>query len=189
MVSAMRRLLIDGYSPRAAVSFAHDVQVAGPQRLEAADHRDHRVVAAAAHDLVVELAADLGELAPSSMCSAIESLISLELRDEVVRAVRPLRGQRCAHRVEFLQRGAEVGERHGVALQQQAEHVGRTGLGGRVHHGAAAVAAPDRHQALGLEDSQGFPQRHQADVELLDEDFLPRQQVAVGQFAVDDLTA
>ena len=55
--------------------------------------------------------------------------------------------------------------------------------------GAAAVAAAHRDQALGLQDSQRFPQRHQADVELLDEHLLARQQVTVGQFAVDDLTA
>ena len=112
-----------------------------------------------------------------------------ELRDERLRAVGALRGQRGAHRVEFLQCGCEIGKRHGVALQQQADHVGRARLGGRVHDGPSAVAAADRHQTLGLEDSQGFPQRHQADVELLDEHFLARQQVAVGQLAVDDLTA
>src|SRR5258705_13804661 len=37
------------------------LQVAAPQRLKAANHRDHRVVAAAADNLIVELAADLGE--------------------------------------------------------------------------------------------------------------------------------
>ena len=56
-----------------------------------------------------------------------------------------------------------------------------------MYDGAAAIAAAHGHQALGLEDSQCFPQRHQADVELLDEHLLARQQVAVGQFAVDDL--
>ena len=107
----------------------------------------------------------------------------------VVAAVGAPRRERRAHRLELLQRGAQIGQRHRVALQQQSEHVGRAGLGGRVHHGATPVAAPDRHQALGLEDSQGFPQRHQADVELLDEHFLARQQVTVGQLAVDDLPA
>ncbi len=58
-----------------------------------------------------------------------------------------------------------------------------------MHHGAATVATADRDQALGFEDPQGFPQRNQADVELLDQNLLARQQVAIGQFAVDDLTA
>ena len=58
-----------------------------------------------------------------------------------------------------------------------------------MHDGSTAVAAAHRHQTLGLEDSQGFPQRHQAHAELLDEHLLARQQVAVGQFAVDDLPA
>jgi hypothetical protein len=58
-----------------------------------------------------------------------------------------------------------------------------------VHDGTAAVAAPHRHQTLGFEDPQGFPQRHQAHPELLDEDLLARQQVTVGEFAVDDLPA
>src|SRR6188472_1572416 len=56
-----------------------------------------------------------------------------------------------------------------------------------MHNGAATVAAAHRNQALGLENPQCLPQRHQADVELLDEDFLARQQVAVRQLAVDDL--
>jgi hypothetical protein len=58
-----------------------------------------------------------------------------------------------------------------------------------VHHRATTVAAPDRKQPFGFEDPQRFPQGHQADVELLDEDFLPGEQVAVGQFSVDDLPA
>ena len=58
-----------------------------------------------------------------------------------------------------------------------------------MHDSAAAVAAADRYQALGFENSQGFPQGHQADSELLDEHFLTRQQITVGQLAVDDLPA
>src|SRR5262249_25476009 len=54
---------------------------------------------------------------------------------------------------------------------------------------AATVAAPDRDQALRLQDPQRFPQRDQADVELFDQHLLARQQVAVGEFAVDDLAA
>ena len=50
-----------------------------------------------------------------------------------------------------------------------------------------AVAAAHGQQALCLEDSQGLPQRDQADVELLDEHFLARQQIAVGELALDDL--
>ena len=123
------------------------------------------------------------------MCSAIDALISLSLGTSVIAAVGASRGEGRAHRLEFLQCGAEIGERHGVALQQQSEHVGRAGLRGRVHDGATAVAAADRHQTLGFEDPQGFPQRHQADVELLDEHLLARQQVTVGEFTVDDLPA
>ena len=107
----------------------------------------------------------------------------------VFAAVGPACGERRTHRLEFLQRRAEIRQWHGVALQQQPEHVGGARLGRRVHHGAAAVAAADRDQALGFQDPQGFPQRHQADVELLDEHLLARQQVAIGQFAVDDLPA
>ena len=58
-----------------------------------------------------------------------------------------------------------------------------------MHDRAAAVAAPDRHQALGLQDPQRLAQRDQADVELFDQHLLARQQIAVGQFAVDDLPA
>jgi hypothetical protein len=58
-----------------------------------------------------------------------------------------------------------------------------------VHDGAAAVAPPNRDQSLGFQDSQRFPQRDQADVELFDEHFLARQEIAVGKFAVDDLAA
>ena len=58
-----------------------------------------------------------------------------------------------------------------------------------MHDGATAVAAAHRHQTLGLEDSQRFPQRYQADAELLDEHLLAWQQVTVGKFAVDDLPA
>ena len=56
-----------------------------------------------------------------------------------------------------------------------------------MHDGAAAVAPPDRDQSLGFQDPQRFPQGNQADVELLDEHLLARQQIAVGEFAVDDL--
>jgi len=56
-----------------------------------------------------------------------------------------------------------------------------------VHNGTAPVAAPDRDQPFGLQDSQCLPQRDEADIELLDEQFLAGQQIAVGQFAVDDL--
>ena len=40
---------------------------------------------------------------------------------------------------------------------------------------------------FGLQDSQRLSQRDEADIELLDEHFLAGQQIAVGQFAVDDL--
>ena len=56
-----------------------------------------------------------------------------------------------------------------------------------MHDGAAAVAAADRDQALGLEDAQRLPHRDEADVEVFDELLLARQQVAVGEPAVDDL--
>ena len=58
-----------------------------------------------------------------------------------------------------------------------------------MHDGATTVAAAHRHQALGFEDSQGFPQRHQAHPELLYEHLLARQQITVGKLAVDDLSA
>ncbi|MDT5221776.1 MAG: hypothetical protein QOF15_3881, partial [Mycobacterium sp.] len=74
-----------------------------------------------------------------------------------------------------------------LALQHQAEHVGGAGLGRCVHDGTAAVAAPHRDQSLGLQDPQRFAQGDQADLELVNEDFLARQQIAVGELAVDDL--
>jgi hypothetical protein len=56
-----------------------------------------------------------------------------------------------------------------------------------VHDGTAPVASADRHQPLGFQNPQRFPQGDQTDVELFDEDFLAWQQIAVGQFAIDDL--
>ena len=41
-----------------------------------------------------------------------------------------------------------------------------------MHDCSAAVAAPYRHQTLGLENSQRFAQGHQADSEPVDEDVL-----------------
>ena len=56
-----------------------------------------------------------------------------------------------------------------------------------MHDGAAAVAPADRHQSLGLEDSQRFPYGDEADVEVLDELLLAGQQIPVAETAVDDL--
>lgn len=57
-----------------------------------------------------------------------------------------------------------------------------------MHDGTAAVAPAHRHQSLGFQDPQRLAQRHQADVELFDEHLLTRQEIAVGEVAVDDLT-
>ena len=123
------------------------------------------------------------------MCSAIDALISLSFGT----SSSPRSARRAASAAHIgsssCKRGAQVGEGDGVALQQQPEHVGRAGFRGRVHDGATAVAAAHRDQTLGLEDPQGFPQRHQAHPELLDEHLLARQQVTIGKFAVDDLSA
>ena len=94
----------------------------------------------------------------SAMCSAIASLISRSFGTSVSPRSAPPRGEGCAHRVQFLQGGAEVTQLHLVALQQEADHVGRAGLGWRVDDGATAVTAPDRHQALGFEDPQRLAQ-------------------------------
>ena len=113
-----------------------------------------------------------------------------ELRNELVAAVGAPRARlRCAHGLEFLKRGTQVGEGDGVALQQQPEHVGRAGFRGCVHDGPPAVAATHRDETLGLEDPQRFAQRHQAHPELLDEHLLARQQVTIGKLALDDLSA
>ena len=163
--------------------------VAGPQRLQAADDRDDRVVAAAADDEIVESAPDFGENGPVVQMLGHRVVDPFELGHDGVGPVGPLSRQRRARGFEFQQRHAEVGDDDGLALQQQAQHVGGAGLRRSVHDGAAAVAAPNRHQALGLQDSQRFSQRDQADIELLDEHFLAGQQIAVGQLAVDDLAA
>jgi ABC-type sulfate/molybdate transport systems ATPase subunit len=46
-----------------------------------------------------------------------------------------------------------------------------------MHLGAAHVAAPDGHQALGLQDAYGFPHRGVADAELADQLVLRREPV------------
>ena len=104
-------------------------------------------------------------------------------------AVRPPGRQCGASRLEFLQGQAQIGDRNGLALQKKAKHVGRAALRRCVHDGAASVTPPDRHQSLGFQDPQRFPQGDQADVELFDQHLLARQQIAVGKLAVDDLTA
>ncbi len=60
-------------------------------------------------------------------------------------------------------------------------------LAGGVHDGTAAIAAPHRDQSLGFQYPQRFSQRYQAHVELFDEHFLAREQVAVDEFTLDDL--
>jgi hypothetical protein len=161
--------------------------VAGPQRLQGADDGNDGLVAAAVHDGIVESTADLGELGPVFQMRFHRVVDLFELSHDGVGAVGSLSGQGRARGLQFEQRGAQVGDDNRLALQQQTQHVGGAGLGRRVHDGAAAVAAPNRDQALGLQNSQRLAQRDQADIELLDEDFLPRQQIAVRQLAVDDL--
>ena len=163
--------------------------VAGPQRLEAADDRDDGVIAAALDDEIVEFTADFGE-EPTVVEILGHGVVDLlEFWHQGVRPVGPLGRQRGAGGLEFLQRHAQVGDLDRLALQQQTQHVGGAGLRRCVHDRAAAVAAPDRDQALGFQDPQRFAQRDQADVELLDEHLLARQEIAVGELAVDDLTA
>ena len=136
----------------------------------------------------MEFTADFGELPTVFQVLGHGVVDLLEFWHQGLRAVRPLGGQRGAGRFEFLQRRTQVGDLNRLALQQQTEHVGGAGLRGRMHDGTATVAAPNRDQALGLQDPQRFPQRNQADVELLDQHLLARQQIAVGEVAVDDLT-
>jgi crotonobetainyl-CoA:carnitine CoA-transferase CaiB-like acyl-CoA transferase len=137
----------------------------------------------------MELTADFGEK-PSILEVFGHGIVDvLEFRHQRVGAVGSLGGQRGAGGLEFLQCHAQVGDRDGLALQQQTEHVGGAGFGRRVYDGTAAVAPPDGDQSFGLQDPQRLAQRHQADVELLDEHFLAWQQIAVGQLAIDDLAA
>ena len=110
-----------------------------------------------------------------------------ELGHDGVGAVGSLSRQCRARGFELQYRRPEIGDDNRLALQQQTQHVGGAGLRRSVHDRAAAVAAPNRDQALGLQDSQRLSQRDEADIELLDEHFLAGQQIAVGQFAVDDL--
>jgi hypothetical protein len=84
--------------------------VAGPQRLQAADHRDDGVVAAAAHDFVVELTADLGEARPVFRCARPSTSLSLLEFGTRCRRGRALGSQGRTHRIEFLQRRAEIGD-------------------------------------------------------------------------------
>ena len=83
----------------------------------------------------------------------------------------------------------EIGDDNRLTLQQQTQHVGGAGLRRSMHDGTAAVAAPNRDQALGLQNPQRLSQRDEADIELLDEHFLAGQQISVGQFSVDDLAS
>ena len=141
------------------------------------------------HDEIVEFAADFGE-EPAVLEVLGHGVVDLlELWHQGVRPVGALGRQCGAGRLELPQRHAQVGDLDRLALQQQTQHVGGAGLGRRVHDGAAPVAAPDRNQALGLQDPQRLAQRDEADVELFDQHLLARQQIAVGELAVDDLAA
>ena len=146
------------------------------------------LVAAAVHDGIVESTADFGELGPVFQVRLHRVVDLFELGHDGVGAVGSLSRQCRARGFEFQDRRPEIGDDNRLTLQQQTQHVGGAGLGRSVHDRAAPVAAPDRYQALGLQDSQRFSQRDEADIELLDEHFLAGQQIAVGQFAVDDLS-
>ena len=175
---------------RRGAAFGPPLLVAAPQRLEAADHRDHRRVAAPANESVVKLTAEIGENGPVvADWSDIDALSPCSSGTMVV-----TRSARCAASA------AHVGSRSRSAVPRssrstcslcrtQPEHVGGAGLGRGVHHRSALVAAPHGYQTLGLEYPQRLAQRHQADVEPLDEDGLRREQIAVGQLAVHDLAA
>ena len=108
---------------------------------------------------------------------------------DVVLARQHLDAVKASVAKEAAEQQAQIADLNALALQKQTQHVGRAGLRRCVHHGAAPIAAPDRHQALGFQDSQRFQQRDQADVELFDEHLLAGQEITVGQLAVNDLTA
>jgi hypothetical protein len=58
-----------------------------------------------------------------------------------------------------------------------------------VHDGSAAVAASHGDQALRLEDSQRFAQGYQTDPESFDQHILAGEQITIGEFAVENLSA
>jgi hypothetical protein len=109
--------------------------------------------------------------------------------DDRFEAIGPPRALGGAQRLEQLEAGGEVAQRHPTALEREAEVVGGRGLVGPVHLGAADVAASDRDEALGLEDPDGLPDRRVAHAELLHQLVLGRQPELVGVAARQDALA
>ena len=64
-----------------------------------------------------------------------------------------------AQRLEQLQPAGEVAQRDPGALEREPEVVRRRGLVGAVYLSPADVAAPDRDQALGLQDPDRLADR------------------------------
>ena len=160
-----------------------------PQRDEAADHVPDGRVGGERHQQVVELPRDPGERHAVAGQGGGLLDAGLELGNDRLGAVGPLGAFRGAQRFECPQPGPQVAECDPAGLQRQPEVVRRRRLVGAVHLSAADAAAPHRHQALGLEDADGFPDRRVADAELAHQLVLGREPVVGRTVARQDTGA
>jgi hypothetical protein len=135
-----------------------------PQGDEAADHVADRRVRGERDEHVVELPGGLGERDAVAGQPGGRLDIRFQSRDHHLGAVRPSGALRGALRLQQPQPGRQISERDLAGLQREPEVVGRRGHVGAVHLGAADVAAPDRHQAFGLQGPDGLPDRGVAEV-------------------------
>ena len=157
-----------------------------PQGDEAADHVPDGGVRGERHEYVVELPRDPGE--PHPVIGQPGGLLDVggQFGDDRLGAVRSPGALGGAQRFEQPQPGGQVPQRDPARLQREPEVVSGRRLVGAVHLGASDVAAAHRHQALGLEDADGLPDRRVADAELADELVLGGETVAVGAVAGED---
>jgi hypothetical protein len=160
-----------------------------PQGDKAADHVADGGVRGERDEYVVELPGDPGERHPVLGQPGGLLDIGVQLGDDRLGAVRSPGAFGGTQRFEQSQAGGQVPERDPARLQREPEVVGRRRLVGAVHLGASDLAATHRHQALGLEDTDGLPDRRIADAELADELVLGGETVAVGAVTGQDPSA
>ena len=115
----------------------------------------------------------------------------MRARSSLTAARRPrARGDRPRRdRLEEAPRLEDVGQRHVARLEHERRGARRHPLVGLVHDDAAAHAAHDGDEALGLEDPQRLAQRRARHAEPLDEVGLVAERVAFRQLAGDDQRA
>ena len=157
-----------------------------PQGDETADHVADGGVRGERDEYVVELSRDPGE--PHPVIGQPGGLVDVGVQfgDDRLGTVRSPGAFGGAQRFEQPEPGGQVPERDPARLQREPEVISSRRLVGAVHLGAPDVAAAHRHQALGLEDADGLPDRRVADTELADELVLGRQTVAVWAVAGED---